>query len=99
MAKKSSFGRVILFCTAACAAAAGLYFYLNQRDAALEDDFDDDFDDFDDASDAGEPAPKPGRKYVDLARSSADEKVEEDDFLDEDGKDTEEFFNDEEGDE
>ena len=41
------FGRFVMFCGVAAAAAAGAYYYMTQRDKALAEDFDDDFDDFD----------------------------------------------------
>ncbi|MCR5403681.1 MAG: hypothetical protein K6E91_07695 [Butyrivibrio sp.] len=55
MSKNNAFGKFLLFCTAAGAAAAGVYYYLNKREAELAGNFDDDeFDDFDDFDDDDE---------------------------------------------
>ena len=83
MAKK--FGKFVAFCTVVGAAAAGAYYYMNRRDKALADDFDDDFDDFSDFDDLDADEEKPDRKYVNLDHADDAEK---------DASETEDFFDD-----
>ena len=78
MSKKNGFGKFILFCITVGAAAAGVYYYLTKRDAAIADEFDDDdFDDFEDFEDEDEDTPEikfGSRKYVDIKASESDDK-------------------------
>ncbi len=101
MSKNNGFGKFIVFCAAVFAAAAGVYYYLTKRDAAIADDFDDDdyddFDDFEDDEDYTSEVKFGGRKYVDITSDKSDDEdapLEEDKEADEEKK-TEEFFNDE----
>ena len=108
MSKNNGFGKFILFCVTVGAAAAGVYYYLTKRDAAIADEFgDDDFDDFEDFEDEDEETPEikfGSRKYVDIKTSEGEDEAKSDDALDEEDskKDaepeaskSEEFFNDE----
>lgn len=69
MAKK--FGRVLLMAAALSAVAGGAYYYLKNRDALMDDDFDDDedFDNFEDDLDENET----DRNYVDLDLGKSEE--------------------------
>ncbi|MBR0163336.1 MAG: YtxH domain-containing protein [Lachnospiraceae bacterium] len=91
------FGKFVAFCTVVGAAAAGAYYYMNRRDKALADDFDDDFDDFGDFDDADdEDAGKENRKYVSIDHP-ADDAADKDaatDEADKDAAETEDFFDD-----
>lgn len=71
MAKK--FGRLLLVTAALSAVAGGAYYYLKNRDALMDDDFDDDedFDNFDDDLDESET----DRNYVDLDLGKAEDSV------------------------
>ena len=109
MSKNNGFGKFILFCITVGAAAAGVYYYLTKRDAAIADEFDDDdFDDFEDFEDDEEDTPEikfGSRKYVDIktSESDADSDSKKDEELDEADSSTkepeatksEEFFDDE----
>ena len=93
------FGRFILFAATVGAAAAGVYYYLTQKDAALADDFDDydDFDEIDDFEDDDTGSPFK-RRYVNLT-GSEDESQEAASEAEESVPDkTEEFFDDDEDD-
>lgn len=88
MAKK--FGKFLMVTATLGAIAAGAYYFLQKKDAMMDDDYDDDddFDDYDEDLDDEDVAGKSeaDRKYVDLdlnkAADAAAEKVEEtaDDF-------------------
>ncbi len=71
MAKK--FGKFLLFSAVVSAAAAGVYYYLQNRHP---DDFDFEDEDWDDTEDAGaqdlEDTDAPERSYVDLDLKAAD---------------------------
>ncbi|MCR5558169.1 MAG: hypothetical protein K6F75_11505 [Butyrivibrio sp.] len=108
MSKNNGFGKFILFCITVGAAAAGVYYYLTKRDAAIADEFDeDDFDDFEDFEDEEEDTPEikfGSRKYVDIKTSESEESdSKKDEELDEADKaseepaasKSEEFFDDE----
>lgn len=68
MAKK--FGKVLMVTAALGAVAAGAYYYLQNKDSFVDDDFedDDDFDNFDEDLDE-----ETDRNYVDLNLDKADE--------------------------
>lgn len=68
MAKK--FGKVLMVTAALGAVAAGAYYYLQNKDSFVDDDFedDDDFDDFDEDLDEDSD-----RNYVDLDLDKAEE--------------------------
>ncbi|MBO4457835.1 MAG: hypothetical protein J5802_08955 [Butyrivibrio sp.] len=70
MSKGKGFGKFILFCATVGAAAAGVYYYLNKRDAEIADSFDDDdfeeFEDFDEDFDDTNETRFGSRKYVDI---------------------------------
>lgn len=100
-------GKFVLFCAAAGAAAAGVYYYLNKKDGKLnEDSEDDDFDDFDDFDDdTDSTSDEHGRGYVNIGHGSketnhSDDKPDEstedesDAKADETPDETEEFFDD-----
>ena len=91
------FGKIVLFAATVGAAAAGAYYYLTRKDAALADDFDDydDFDDIDDFEDDETGSPFK-RRYVNLSGSeeAADNSTETESVPDK----TEEFFDDDEDD-
>ena len=109
MSKNNGFGKFILFCITVGAAAAGVYYYLTKRDAAIADEFDDDdFDDFEDFEDEEEDTPEikfGSRKYVDIKTSDSetepdtkkDEELDEADAASEEpsASKSEEFFDDE----
>ena len=72
MAKK--FGKLLMVAAALGAVAGGVYYYLRDRDALIDDDFDDDdFDNFDEEPEEKEP----DRNYVDLDLGKKDEGVGE----------------------
>lgn len=67
MAKK--FGKLLMVTAALGAVAGGAYYYLKNRDALMDEDFDDeDFDNFDDDLDE----PDTDRNYVDLDLNTAE---------------------------
>ncbi len=72
MAKK--FGKLFMVAAALGAVAGGMYYYLKDRDALIDDDFDDDdFDNFDE-----EPEEKEAdRNYVDLDLGKKEEEAGE----------------------
>ena len=90
------FGKIVLFAATVGAAAAGVYYYLTQRDSSLTDDFDDydDFDEVDDFEDdeTGNPFK---RRYVNLSGSEEEATADTEDSVPDK---TEEFFDDDEDD-
>lgn len=71
MAKK--FGKILMVAAALGAVAGCVYYYMKDKDALLDDDFDDDdFDNFDDDSEENET----DRTYVDLELGKQEEKEE-----------------------
>lgn len=89
MAKK--FGKFLLFTAAIGAAAAGTYYYLQNKNVKSQDE-DDDFDDFDDLDEDFDEDDEDGetdsqeRSYVSLDFDGSKEKVEE--FFDDDDDDS-----------
>lgn len=72
MAKK--FGKLLMVTAALGAVAGGVYYYLKDRDALMDDDFDDDdFDNFDEDLDENDT----NRNYVDLDLGKKEEGTEE----------------------
>ncbi len=72
MAKK--FGRILMVAAALGAVAGGVYYYLKDKDALMDDDFDDDdFDNFDEDSDEKDV----DRNYVDLDLGKKEEDAAE----------------------
>lgn len=94
MAKK--FGKFLLFSAAVGAAAAGVYYYLQNKDA---DDFDFDSDDFDDSDETDlddyEEKDLGERSYVDLHLDAPEASDSADDSAPQTEATVEEFFNDE----
>lgn len=76
MAKK--FGKFLMMTAALGAVAGGAYYYLKNRDALMDEDFDDDedFDNFDDDLEDSEA----DRNYVDLDLGKAEENSAKADF-------------------
>ena len=91
MSKNNGFGKFVLFCTAVGAAAAGAYYYLSKRDAAIADGFDDDdfddFDDFEDDDDDSSEIKLGSRKYVDIKSSDDDKSTGSEDASEESADD------------
>ncbi len=77
------FGKIVLFAAAAGAIAAGVYYYLTQKDTEFDDDFDD-FEDFDDFDDDDESKSLKNRHYVSLDSGSEEDLDEEDSVSEED---------------
>ena len=81
MSKNNGFGKFIIFCATIGAAAAGVYYYLSKRDAAIAGDFDDEeFDDFEDFEDDDIDTPDfkfGSRKYVDIKSNKSNESSKE----------------------
>lgn len=72
MAKK--FGKLFMVAAALGAVAGGMYYYLKDRDALIDDDFDDDdFDNFDEDPEEKEA----DRNYVDLDLGKKEEEAGE----------------------
>lgn len=70
MAKK--FGKFLLATAAIGAVAAGVYYYLQEKENFTDDDFDDDdFDNFDEDLDEDETGKSEDRNYVDLGLEKA----------------------------
>ncbi|MBQ9302171.1 hypothetical protein [Butyrivibrio sp.] len=93
-------GKFLAFAAVAGAAAAGVYYYLNQKGNSDFDDFDDDdFDDFedDDFDDDDTTTSFSGRKYVNID-SNKEENTSEGakEETKEEPVETEEFFDEEE---
>lgn len=60
-------GKFLLFTASACAAAAGIYYYVQNKEKFSNHDWDDDDDDYDDFSDDLEDdEASPERSYVPL---------------------------------
>ncbi len=97
MSKSNGFGKFLVFCAAAGAAAAGVYYYLNKRDNDDFDDFDDDdYDDFDDFDDDDATESKAGsRRYVNISGTADSEDTAAESDSKEEPSETEEFFDDE----
>lgn len=93
------FGKIVLFAATVGAAAAGVYYYLTQRDASLTDDFDDydDFDEIDDFEDDDTGSPFK-RRYVNLSGSEDESAATEPEASENVPDKTEEFFDDDEDD-